>query len=407
MKKRLTLGEKWLFVSPFLCLAIAGLVWLWPKNDANSFVVSEAELMSAPQFSPDGRRLLVTFLNARTESWSSRVYDAKSFSEVSNLELPSAMAVKLANQPPIRNYRSFSWSGDGKSIVGNRSGRISVWDAQNGFLKTDFPYSPVKNNWRFEVVRFSPDDKTLVSNGIPPEIFEMETGRRLNQPDTSIPITNRALLSENGRWLAKLDVNSNRFQVSDYHTKRVLWKLAVNENARFVWSDDILCVQSNANFDSPPARNRFLLWNASTRRQLTSPPVAFGVENNHFVFSPDGRTLMYSDGQTRWNERRFTGELVVWDYRAHRKLWRRELSSPIYTPKWSPDGKMLAVSSSTPEGHSDIQVFDLAGKLIYERKTATNASWSPDSKQLAFTLPTRLFLGRPYVNRVEIHRFAD
>lgn len=100
---------------------------------------------------------------------------------------------------------------------------------------------------------------------------------------------------------------------------------------------------------------------------------------------PDGKSVVMttnSDG---------TKQLVVFDTET-RKMITLPIDAPKHThyahPRWSPDGKMIAVSVWR-EGSRDIYIHDVNGKLLRQLTDDdaidSEVSWSKDSKSLFFS----------------------
>ncbi|HEX5828959.1 MAG TPA: hypothetical protein VFY23_15650 [Candidatus Limnocylindrales bacterium] len=55
---------------------------------------------------------------------------------------------------------------------------------------------------------------------------------------------------------------------------------------------------------------------------------------------------------------------------------------PFFTPRWSPDGGMVAVTALLPEDMNSLLVFDAAGALLGGAGSVAGFEWSPDSRRL-------------------------
>jgi Tol biopolymer transport system component len=111
------------------------------------------------------------------------------------------------------------------------------------------------------------------------------------------------------------------------------------------------------------------------------------------ALSPDGKTILFIHDSKSFHQ----VELFLMDRDGSnvRRLLRGEnIDIPAYTPAWSPDGKMIAVSY-TPEEWDDNSKFGLFlvsadGKQtprLFKEK-GWGAKWSPDGKKLAYSINT-------------------
>lgn len=119
------------------------------------------------------------------------------------------------------------------------------------------------------------------------------------------------------------------------------------------------------------------------RRQLTH-----GLRASQPDVSPDGRRVAFSINSrgTRYLEIADLGSDGV--VRDHRTLVPSARFEQVFTPSFSPDGKLLAYSVWTAGGYRDIRLVDVAtGKFRHvtrDRALDTGPTWSPDGKTLYF-----------------------
>ncbi len=106
------------------------------------------------------------------------------------------------------------------------------------------------------------------------------------------------------------------------------------------------------------------------------------------VFSPDGKSLLYTFDKVSPNQ----GDIDV-----HRVVWVDRTTSPAAvslkglsheeSPTWSPDGKRFAFTS-TYQGNQEVYVADLEGgdwtRLTEDAATDAHPAWSPDGQTIAF-----------------------
>ncbi len=103
------------------------------------------------------------------------------------------------------------------------------------------------------------------------------------------------------------------------------------------------------------------------------------------------------------SEMRYTPVISGKDVLIYRKeldsdpLIRRQIVPPceelLFSPRWSPDGGMIAFRSVTPSGEGAIHIIDPSGAEIRRLETARGIddpiTWAPDSKRIAFATGER------------------
>lgn len=103
--------------------------------------------------------------------------------------------------------------------------------------------------------------------------------------------------------------------------------------------------------------------------------------------SPDGRRVAYTVNGAG------TTHLVVAalddPVGSARVLLRNRRYDQVYTPRWSPDGRFIAVSRWLRGGYRDIQLIDAATGEVHpitvDRAFDTGPAWSPDGRWLFFS----------------------
>ncbi len=100
-----------------------------------------------------------------------------------------------------------------------------------------------------------------------------------------------------------------------------------------------------------------------------------------------GKAAMSANGSLVYRRGLLLSELVVIDERGTAALLLNDRRL-FYHPRWSPDGSRVAVSISKPGG-ADIWLVDVRTGLLSKLTTATGtndvASWTPDSKRIAYS----------------------
>ncbi|MDA2924647.1 hypothetical protein MYX65_08335, partial [Acidobacteria bacterium AH-259-L09] len=116
-----------------------------------------------------------------------------------------------------------------------------------------------------------------------------------------------------------------------------------------------------------------------------SAPVLEGVQTYlngqaYFDFASDGMLLYLPARATQRSDN------LVWVDREGRSEPLLETGSGLEQPRFSPDGKRLAVQLETPE--SDIWIYEMAGKrftpVTFEGRINSRPVWTPDGERLTF-----------------------
>jgi dipeptidyl aminopeptidase/acylaminoacyl peptidase len=127
--------------------------------------------------------------------------------------------------------------------------------------------------------------------------------------------------------------------------------------------------------DDTPASAKSALVDADHPPVYSAPPVI-----NAVAYSPDGKTLAVSGYH----------EVLLWSADGTNLLGRLVgLSERVQSVVFSPDGKYLAVTGGDPGRFGEVQLWDVAKKKLKSSlpitfDTVYGASWSPDSKTVAF-----------------------
>jgi WD40 repeat protein len=154
-------------------------------------------------------------------------------------------------------------------------------------------------------------------------------------------------------------------------------------------SRSVLGIPQVAEFTSDSAHSRFLVlaggaWHEGVFRfdrrngQFTS--YLDGISARDVDFSPDGQSAAYVDG--------YDGSL--WRYDLRRRLKIPLAKSPFYAalPRWSPDGKWIAMTGRDREGGWRIYRLLARGgtpeQLIAGDENEGAPTWSPDGNSLIF-----------------------
>ena len=118
-------------------------------------------------------------------------------------------------------------------------------------------------------------------------------------------------------------------------------------------------------------------------------PVVQGVRGNlpgyvDYAVSDNGTLVYVPGGSGGLHE-----HILVWVDRAGRETLVTEEKRTFRAPRISPDGKMVAVSISESPGVNQVWIYNLEddslNRLTFEEESSGSATWSPDSKWLAFS----------------------
>src|ERR1700733_10191216 len=114
---------------------------------------------------------------------------------------------------------------------------------------------------------------------------------------------------------------------------------------------------------------------------------AVGVSNAQI--SPDGKTVVFVVSRWDGHVASYTHELHIVDVLG--KADRRVLSHPldVFSPGWSPDGKLIAFLAPEGRAGTPLQVYVTQHDGKVHRLTGMptdvqEIAWSPDSKSIAF-----------------------
>jgi len=225
-------------------------------------------------------------------------------------------------KPPLS---SLGWSPDGKTLAsGSVAGLVGLWDVAS---VRELRRLDAHSGW-ITSLAWSPDGKTLAS-------ASMNNLVRLWDPAS-------------GQELRRLEGDPG-----SEGTDPIL------QGSMYVaWSPDGKTLAGGGRDES------IRLWDVSSGRELRrlEPHLSWVTS---LAWSPDGNTLASTGNK-----------VVLWDVATGRELRRLEGHSVA----WSPDGKMLAVASSTEQS---VRLWDMGAGRELRRVEGYSVAWSPDGKTLA------------------------
>jgi dipeptidyl aminopeptidase/acylaminoacyl peptidase len=169
----------------------------------------------------------------------------------------------------------------------------------------------------------------------------------------------------------------------------------------------VLGLPQVSDFAPDSARNRFLVaaggpWHGDVARfdratgQFT--PYFDGISARDIDFAPDGKSAVFVDGYDH----------TLWRYDLENHLKTRLTNPPFIAqiPRWSPDGRWIALSGSGPEGRWRIYRLPAQGgapeRLIPNDDNEGAPTWSRDGKSLIFGKVDCEFSGQCGVYRYDL-----
>lgn len=294
----------------------------------------------------------------------------------------NTQSIVLTQRAAVSNIQRIVWSQDGATISiltqnadseGNQVFGVSVLNAAD--LTTRSIYTSVGNR----IAAIAPDghtaaiiDKNLMAFSL---VDTGLNGTTLGSKITDYPIGNISF-SPDLRYLAV--TKQEAWEV-------VLYDLSTLEEVRVLSGFETAAPVFDARFDDSP---QWIVWHARGTLQLQE--VETGRLNGAFyhedfvlgyTLSPDGMILASSAPKT------VNGEMVpaitLWDTTASSEIQTLVISEPVYTLKFSPDEKMLAVAAG-----KDLQLWDAAAGTLLNTlsghsDTILQIAFSPDQHTIA------------------------
>ena len=121
------------------------------------------------------------------------------------------------------------------------------------------------------------------------------------------------------------------------------------------------------------------------RAELTAAPVPLASNVANFAWAADG-TLVYSRGDA---DREAESRTLVW---VDRDGTEEPVPAPpgdYDAPRFSPDGRRVALTVSSAPGRIDVAIHDLArqvsNRLTFDAEVNTGPVWTPDGERVVFT----------------------
>ena len=121
------------------------------------------------------------------------------------------------------------------------------------------------------------------------------------------------------------------------------------------------------------------------RARLTATPVPLASNVDNFAWAADG-TLVYSRGDA---DREAESRTLVW---VDRDGTEEPVPAPpgdYDAPRFSPDGRRVALTVSSAPGRIDVAIYDLvrqvSNRLTFDAEVNTGPVWTPDGERVVFT----------------------
>jgi serine/threonine protein kinase/Tol biopolymer transport system component len=152
--------------------------------------------------------------------------------------------------------------------------------------------------------------------------------------------------------------------------------------ARYVPSGHLVYIRDGTLFAAPFDLTRLELTGAAVP---VVESVRSDIANGVGLFSiSDNGTLVYAQGETGG----VAGAPIFWMDRSGRTSSLRTAATIWGTPRFSPDGRRLALTVAAPGQNSDIWIYewdrDIATKLTTDPAADVSPIWSPDGRWIAY-----------------------
>jgi eukaryotic-like serine/threonine-protein kinase len=375
---------RWLLtVAFFLLVVVAGTGWWRASSQRVRPMYFHASVPFAANdlaLSRDGRMLAMVAYSTEANNYVLWTY------EVGGRRTSSLPGTQGASYP--------FWSPDGKAIGFFADGKLKIVDVSRGLVQVlcDAPNGR-GGTWNREgVILFNPEangglSRVFSSGGSPVEV---------TQPDSS-------RFESSHRWPMFLPDGTHFLYLAANFTGQV------ENNAIFVGSLDskerhlLVSTSANAAYADPGyllylRDNKTLVAQAFDRRryvlsgepQTLSDDVLYFADVDRAVFSvSSGDVLVTQAGQGAPLSQ------LTWFDRSGKRAGNAGISGTYNTVRLSPDGSRAATSQTDPEGRNvDIWILQSARgvttRLTFGPAFHQAPIWSPDGKQILFSLVRRL-----------------
>jgi len=341
------------------------------------------------RWSPDQKRLRFTLLNPKT--WTSSLWEVSA--DGANLH----PLLSGWNNPP--NECCGTWTPDGKYFLfqATRNGRTDIWAMrEEGSWLRKGSQEPVQLTYgplNFLGPVPSKDGKRLFAIGSQPrgELARYDAKSGQFVPYLGGISANSVSFSKDGQWVAYVGFPEGNLWRSKIDGSERL-QLTFPPVSGFLprWSPDGKQIAFQGMTPTKP-------WTMYLISADGGSPQEVAPGEGDIGWSSDGQSLVFGDTPLFFEpgpSRRLAIHVV--DFKT-RQVSTLPVSEGLYSPRWSPDGRMIAALRAGPE---TLLVFDFASRKWTElgRIRVGFPSWSRDSKYVYFDSPE----GEPAFYRVRV-----
>ncbi len=286
-----------------------GSILLWDANTGNQLhTLAYGDFgLYDPVFSPNGKILAVQCAEKFTYfSKTLRLYNVKTGKHINTIS------------EPTNRFYNVRFSPDNKTLLTWQYRKIKLWDVATGQqLKICNNPAESQHDAKIEDIQFSPNGKTLsVLCGVGTVYFRNINSEEWNQLKRSRQNSNdegysNMFFSPDGNILATIHKSDDRVDLWDANTGAYISNLFGNHGSKI----NTLCFSNNGRIIATGGSDGTIhLWAAKQRMHLM-PLTGHSSQINKIDFSPDGMTLLSKDEDNTvhlWNA--ITGQpLKIYD----------------------------------------------------------------------------------------------
>jgi WD40 repeat protein len=334
-------------------------------------------------FSPDGKIL------ASSDGWSrtGHLWDVET----------STIQKRLKGH--TGKIRDIAFSPDSRTLVTASSDKtMRLWDVNTGIEQKELPTAEDKFNPLIEAdrrhqllerddvhtLKFSKDGTRLVSGSGDGSLhlWDVATGRyelSISLGEHTTSWGGVLAFSEDGKYLASNDGLAGRIRVWNVANATQHAILTPGEPNFSIFTRFLTVSPGIKKFAGHSLHGEIGIWDATTLERLSTVPTERGLLYWPLVFSPDGKLLVSSGGESRSNKVKF------WQTDPGVPLFTLEAhTSPVTKYVFSADSKIFASGSEDATVILwDVKTGNQLATLIGHTKHISALAFSTDSKTLA------------------------